>query len=174
MRINRLIDDMLDISRIRAGKLTFIKEKVEFCAFVKDVLERFRPQVESVGCYMTAVYNEPLVSHIDVYRVEQVIVNLLTNAMKYGAGSPIKIEVMKKQGKIQLHVHDQGAGIKEQDTERIFERFERAISSNEVSGLGLGLYISRQIMEHNQGDLFVRSVVGKGSTFIMELPCESN
>jgi PAS domain S-box-containing protein len=174
MRINRLIDDMLDISRIRAGKLTFIKEKVEFCAFVKDVLERFRPQVESVGCYMTAVYSDPLDSHIDVYRVEQVIVNLLTNAMKYGAGSPIKIEVIKKQGKIQLHVHDQGTGIKEQDTERIFERFERAISSNEVSGLGLGLYISRQIMQHNEGDLFVRSVVGKGSTFIMELPCDTN
>ena len=119
---------------------------------------------------MTATYSEPLNSHIDIYRIEQVIVNLLTNAKKYGAGTPIKVEVCKKNDSIQLLVHDQGPGIKEHDTERIFERFERAISSNEVSGLGLGLYISRQIMEQNQGKLFVRSVHGKGSTFVMELP----
>lgn len=170
MRINRLIDDMLDISHIRSGKLTLLKEKVEFCSFVKDVLERFRPQVESVGCYMTATYAGNLYCFIDMYRIEQVIVNLLTNAKKYGAGTPIKIEVCKKNNAIQLSVHDQGPGIKAQDTERIFERFERAISSNEVSGLGLGLYISRQIMEQNQGKLFVQSNLGKGSTFIMEFP----
>jgi PAS domain S-box-containing protein len=171
MRINRLIDDMLDISHIRSGKLTLLKEKIEFCSFVKDVLERFRPQLEAVGCYMTATYADRLISNIDIYRIEQVIVNLLTNAKKYGAGTPIKVQVCKKNDSIQLLVHDQGPGIKEHDTERIFERFERAISSNEVSGLGLGLYISRQIMEQNQGKLFVRSVHGRGSTFIMELPC---
>ena len=173
MRINRLIDDMLDISRIRAGKLTFIKEQVEYCAFVKDVVERFRPQLEAVGCYMTVVYCHPIQTNIDIYRTEQVIVNLLTNAMKYGAGKPIKIEIIKKQNRIQLLVHDKGPGIREQDQERIFDRFERAISSNEVSGLGLGLYISRQIMEQNQGSISVRSVLGVGSTFIMELPCDS-
>lgn len=172
MRINRLIDDMLDISRIRAGKLTFMKEQVEYCSFVKDVVERFRPQLESVGCYMTASYCDPIQTYIDIYRTEQVIVNLLTNAMKYGAGKPIKIEILKKQNKIQLLVHDKGPGILDQDQERIFERFERAISSNEVSGLGLGLYISRQIMEQNNGSLSVRSQLGLGSTFIMELPCD--
>ena len=169
MRINRLIDDMLDISSLRAGKLTFLKEKIEFCSFVKDVIERFRPQVEAVGSYMRVVYSAPVNCHIDIYRIEQVIVNLLTNAVKYGAGSPIKIEICRDLDKVQLHVQDQGPGIKEQDTERIFERFERAISSNEVSGLGLGLYISRQIMEQNHGSLFVRSTINKGSTFIMEL-----
>ena len=83
--------------------------------------------------------------------------------MKYGAGT------CKMNHKVQLHVEDQGPGIKEQDTERIFERYERAISSNEVCGLGLGLYISRQIMEQNQGALYVRGVHGKGPTFIMEV-----
>lgn len=173
MRINRLIDDMLDISRIRAGKLTFMKESVEFCSFVKDVVERFRPQLESVGCYATANYIDPVMTEIDIYRTEQVIVNLLTNAMKYGAGKPIRIEITQKQNKLQLLVHDKGPGIREQDQERIFERFERAISSNEVSGLGLGLYISRQIVEQNKGLLYVRSVYGEGATFVMELPCES-
>jgi PAS domain S-box-containing protein len=173
MRINRLIDDMLDISRIRAGKLTFMKEQVEYCAYVKDVVERFRPQLEAVGCYMTVAYCEPILTNIDIYRTEQVIVNLLTNAMKYGAGKPIKIEILNKQNRIQLLVHDKGPGIREQDQERIFERFERAISSNEVSGLGLGLYISRQIMEQNNGSLTVRSALGLGSSFVMELPCDN-
>lgn len=172
MRITRLIDDMLDISRIRAGKLTFMQEDVDFIPFVKDVLDRFRPQLEAVGCYMSASYCEPLTTHIDMYRIEQVIVNLLTNAMKYGAGKPIKVEVCNRNGKVQLLVHDQGPGIREEDSERIFERFERAISSYEVSGLGLGLYISRKIMEQNGGSLFVRSVFGQGSTFIMEFPIE--
>lgn len=173
MRINRLIDDMLDISRIRAGKLTFIKEKVEFCEFVKDVLERFRPQLDSVGCHLTVLYCEPVWTHMDRYRIEQVIVNLLTNAMKYGAGKPVRVEILKKSDKLQMHVHDKGPGIREEDSERIFERFERAISSNEVSGLGLGLYISRQIMEQNEGQLSVRSHFGQGSTFIMELSFEN-
>lgn len=171
-RINRLIDDMLDISRIRAGKLTFVKERVEFTTFAKDVLERFRPQLEAVGCYMTATYCDPIEVNMDMYRVEQVIVNLLTNAMKYGAGRPIRVDILNKNDRLQVQVHDQGPGIKDEDTERIFERFERAISSNEVSGLGLGLYISRQIMEQNNGALFLRSSIGNGSTFIMELPCQ--
>lgn len=173
MRINRLIDDMLDISRIRAGKLTFMKESIEFCSFVKDVLDRFRPQLEAVGCYLTASYPEAIFTNIDIYRTEQVIVNLLTNAMKYGPGKSIRVEIHKKQNKLQLQVHDKGPGIREQDQERIFERFERAIPCNEVSGLGLGLYISRQIMEQNQGSLFVRSTYGEGATFILELPVES-
>jgi signal transduction histidine kinase len=102
-----------------------------------------------------------------------VIVNLLTNAMKYGAGRPIKVVVLTELDLIQLEVHDQGPGIKQEDSQRIFERFERAISSNEVSGLGLGLYISRQIMEQNNGTLAVTSSLGQGSTFIMQLPAFS-
>jgi PAS domain S-box-containing protein len=169
-RITRLIDDMLDISRIRAGKLTFIKETIELNSLVKDVLDRFRPQLDAAGCFLYFNLSEAMLVEVDIYRTEQVIINLLTNAIKYGAGKPIKVDVIKKSYCIQLHVHDQGPGIQEEDRERIFERFERAISSNEVSGLGLGLYISRQIMEQNGGSLFLRSNPGSGSTFIMELP----
>ena len=169
-RINRLIDDMLDISRIRAGKLTFIKQKVEFISFVQDVMERFRPQLDAVGSQVTGHYCETTVVDIDMYRVEQVIVNLLSNAMKYGAGRPIRVEVVKSDKLLQLLVHDQGPGIKNEDRGRIFERFERAISSREVTGLGLGLYICKQIMEQNQGTIKLHSELGKGSTFIVELP----
>ena len=173
LRFNRLIDDMLDISRIRAGKLNFINQKIDFCSFVTDVLERFRPQLDSVGCFLTTSLCPSVTANIDIYRIEQVIVNLLTNAMKYGAGRPIKVVVLTELDLIQLEVHDQGPGIKQEDSQRIFERFERAISSNEVSGLGLGLYISRQIMEQNNGSLAVTSSLGQGSTFIMQLPAFS-
>jgi PAS domain S-box-containing protein len=170
MRINRLIEDMLDISRVRAGQLSFINESVEFCSFAKDVLERFRPQLDAAGCYLTTSFCSPVYTEIDTYRVEQVVVNLLTNAIKYASGRPIDVEVCLVGAMVQLRVHDQGPGISENNLERIFDRYERAISSNEVSGLGLGLYIARQIMEQNRGSLKVLSTQGKGSTFIIEIP----
>lgn len=169
-RINRLIDDMLDISRIRAGKLTYIQQKVEFISFIKDVIERFRPQLDSVGSFLTSIFCDSTIVEIDMYRVEQVIVNLLSNAMKYGAGRPIKLEVSKTEDRLQLMVQDQGPGIKAEDVSRIFERFERATCSKEVTGLGLGLYICKQIMEQNKGTIKIQTELGKGSTFIAEFP----
>ncbi len=169
-RINRLIDDMLDISKFRSGKLNFIKEKVEFTTFLKDVLDRFKPQVESVGSYLRYQLCEPVKVEIDTYRMEQVIVNLLTNALKYGAGKPIHIELVKSETEVKVLVHDQGPGVKEEDRERIFERFERAVSPEQVSGLGLGLYIAKQIVEQNNGHIYVDSRAGGGSTFILDLP----
>lgn len=169
-RFNRLIDDMLDISRIREGKLTFLKQRIDFASFIEDVLERFRPQLEAVGCYLSLTLIKSSWVDIDTYRIEQVIVNLLTNAMKYGAGKPIKVIVLRNGDFIQLEVHDQGPGVKTEDEKRIFERFERAIPSSEVSGLGLGLYISRQIIEQCQGKLYLESTLGKGSVFIMKIP----
>ena len=107
---------------------------------------------------------------IDTYRMEQVIVNLLTNALKYGAGKPIHIELVKSETEVKVLVHDQGPGVKEEDRERIFERFERAVSPEQVSGLGLGLYIAKQIVEQNNGHIYVDSRAGGGSTFILDLP----
>jgi PAS domain S-box-containing protein len=169
-RINRLIDDMLDISKIRAGKLNFIKEEVEFSTFVKDVLDRFKPQAESVGSYMRYQLCQPVKMEIDAYRIEQVIVNLLTNALKFGAGKPINVELIKTSNEVKVLVHDQGPGVKAEDRVRIFDRFERAVSSREVSGLGLGLYIAKQIVEQNKGHIYVDSRKGGGSTFVLELP----
>jgi signal transduction histidine kinase len=170
MRINRLIDDMLDISRIRAGKLNFMKETADISTFVNEVLERFGPQLDAVGCFLTITIKDEMKANFDIYRLEQVLLNVLTNAMKYGSGRPISVVVQKKSDKALISVHDQGPGINSEDLERIFDRFERAISSSEVSGLGLGLYISRQIMEQHNGALYATSVIGKGSTFTLELP----
>lgn len=90
--------------------------------------------------------------------------------MKYGAGKPIKVNVILKENKVQLQVIDQGPGIRKDDAERVFERFERATPMNEVTGLGLGLYISRKIMQQNNGALYLQSTSDKGSMFIIELP----
>lgn len=170
-RIRRLIEDMLDISRLRAGKLSFIKERVNACEFIEDVIQRFRPQLDASGCILRTEGcsdNETTIE-IDTYRIEQVLVNILTNAIRYGAGKPITLYVKKTATTLKVMVEDRGPGIKEQDLERIFEKFERAIS-REVSGLGLGLYISRQIIDLHGGSLYATSVVNKGSTFIFELP----
>lgn len=169
-RINRLIDDMLDIARIRAQRLTIQKEVFDFCPFVSDVVERVAPQMEAAGCSFTLNLCEDVQIEADIYRIEQVIVNILTNALKYGAGKPIRIEIEKFTYKVRLLVHDEGPGINPEDSERIFQRFERATHGREISGLGLGLYISRQIVQQHEGALYVVSQSGKGSTFVMELP----
>lgn len=169
-RINRLIDDMLDIARIRAQRLTIHKEFFSFCHFISDVMERFTPQMEAAGCDVSINLCPEFQVNADIYRIEQVVVNMLTNAMKYGAGRPIWIEVLQSDSKVTFKVHDNGPGIEEKDLERIFQRFERAVTGREISGLGLGLYISRQIVDQHQGSLYVKSSPGVGSTFVMELP----
>jgi signal transduction histidine kinase len=97
---------------------------------------------------------------------------MLSNAMKYGSGNPIKIAVTVSNHKMSFQVQDQGPGIEPKDLERIFQRFERAVEGREISGLGLGPYISQQIVDQHDGALFVSSQMGEGSTFIMELPVE--
>jgi PAS domain S-box-containing protein len=172
MRIKRLIDDMLDISKLRAGKFTLIREPTRLAPFLKDVVDRFRPQLDAVGCQLRMNLDHDIEVNIDSYRTEQVLVNLLTNAVKYGAGKPVTVSVSVGDCRVKIFVQDLGVGIGEEDLERIFEKFERAVSRTEISGLGLGLYISRLIMELQGGVLFAQSRLGEGATFIMELPLE--
>lgn len=169
-RINRLIDDMLDISRIKNSKLSLQKEKFNISGLVEDVSERLRPQFEAAGCSLQKNIAGLAEIVADSYRIEQVLVNILINAMKYGAGAPVTITLRANSDRVFVEVTDNGPGIREEDRERIFHRFERAVPSQEVSGLGLGLYIAREIMELHGGLISVRSTPGEGSTFIMELP----
>lgn len=165
--LNRLIDDMLDISRIRTGRLELNIESFDLCALAHNVVERFRAQLEEACEKITFESSEAVYIEADPYRIEQVITNLLTNAMKYGQGKPLEIKVFSDHQKEKgfLCVSDNGMGISEKDQERIFSRFERAISPNEVSGLGLGLAIVKDIVEAHGGDIHLDSEVGVGSTF---------
>ncbi|MBC7537308.1 MAG: GAF domain-containing protein [Bacteriovorax sp.] len=171
-RLNHLIDDMLDISRMRLGRLSLKKERIDLSVLANEVVERFRPQLEEISKVVSFDSNGEVWIDADPYRLEQVIANLLTNAMKYGLGKPLKIKVQAKQQskKAYFCISDKGMGININDQKRIFSRFERAVSPNDVSGLGLGLSIAKDIVEAHGGEIHLESEIGVGSTFTVELP----
>jgi PAS domain S-box-containing protein len=170
-RLTRLIDDMLDVSRIRTGKLKLDRGSHDLGDIVREVVFRLSVLFEAAGLVLPSILAEKnLCGEWDRFRLEQVIGNLLTNAIRYGQGKPIDISLRKDEGNVVLSVTDRGYGIAKEDLMRIFGRFERAINSSEVSGLGLGLFISKEIVESHGGSIWVQSEVGKGSTFYVTLP----
>ena len=174
-RLTRLVDDLLDVSRIETGKLELHRDDVELSALVSEVTERLGPTVVRSGSTVTTPHLEHAVGRWDRIRIEQVLINLLTNASRYGAGKPIEVAVRVASGgdAAELSVTDRGTGIAKEHQERIFSRFERAVSSSEASGLGLGLYIAREIVEAHQGSIAVESERGAGARFVVTLPLAS-
>lgn len=170
-RLVRLVDDMLDISRIRTGRLSISKEKINLSLLTLDVVERSKPQFAENGRAIPTIGRcDPCEVLCDRLRIEQVMSNLLNNAFRYGKGLPIFVEVIMDEGFAHLSVTDQGIGIAGADKDKIFTRFRRAVPASEVSGLGLGLYIAKQIVEAHGGKIQVESELDKGSTFIVQLP----
>jgi signal transduction histidine kinase len=169
----RLLDDMLDVSRARTGRLALVPAPFDLAASARAVVEAIEEQATRAGVPITlSVTPETLPIVGDEFRIEQVITNLLTNALRYGGGKPIAVTVGAREQEREafVSVRDQGQGIAPQDQERIFEQFERAEGGAQVAGLGLGLYIARQIAQAHQGRLEVRSTPGEGSEFILSLP----
>ncbi|MDI3288690.1 ATP-binding sensor histidine kinase [Polyangium sp. 15x6] len=169
-RLARLNDDLLDVSRIHAERLTLEPEDVELGILTHDVVEQLTLDLARARCAVSVRDSAPIVGHWDRSRVEQIVINLLSNAIKFGAGKPIEISLCEEAGMARLAVTDHGIGIDPARQGRIFERFERAVSKN-YGGLGLGLYISRTIAEAHGGTLRVQSEPDVGSTFTLELPC---
>lgn len=169
-RLIRLVDDMLDVSRLATGKLQLSIEETDLGVLVREVVNRFTPLLESSEIDIKLDTAKNVVGQWDSYRIEQVVTNLLTNAMKYGEGKPIYIRVSKLGEKGLLTVHDEGIGIADVDSNRIFDLFERVVSPDEISGLGLGLYIVKQFVEAHGGKIQVDSKLNHGSTFTVELP----
>lgn len=170
-RLTRLVDDMLDVSRIRTGRLTLQLEHFNLCTLADDVLERMRHQFTNAGYSFPELTCEgPAEGDWDRLRVEQVITNLLTNAIRYGRGNPIEVGIHATDQSVRLHVKDQGIGISESASKRIFDRFERAVDASDVSGLGLGLFIASKIVSAHGGHVWLESTLDQGSTFFVELP----
>nr|HPI39922.1 ATP-binding protein [Pseudobdellovibrionaceae bacterium] len=170
-RMKRLINDMLDVSRMNFDQIGLDIEKFDLYELIKTMSERFAQQCQMSGCTLILTPSESVFGEWDRGRVEQVISNLIINAIKYGKKSPITISLEKKPLKVLIHVHDKGIGISEKDQIRIFNRFERAVASDSpISGLGLGLYIVKRIVELHKGHVHVQSEINKGTTFTVTLP----
>lgn len=166
--LSRLVEDMLDISRINLGKLSLHKEQLNLSFVVNEVVDRFFP--DEMSERLTLQVKKNVFIDGDRFRIEQVLTNLMTNAIKYGDHKPVNVILETSDQEAILSIKDRGIGIAEENLERIFQRFERAISSSQISGLGLGLYIVKRIIKMHDGSIQVKSKLGEGSTFIVSLP----
>jgi PAS domain S-box-containing protein len=173
-KLSELISELMDLSRIRAGRLRLDLEPADLAIIAADVVTRFREDALKAGCEVTLHAEAPVRGTWDPLRMEQVVTNLLANALKFGAGKPIEIQVCASGARAQLVVRDHGIGIGDDDIERVFRRFERATAARSYAGMGLGLYIVRQIVEAHGGTIRVESQPGAGSTFTVDVPLEAH
>ncbi len=169
-RLSRLIENLLDVSRISSGKLTLNKETFNLKSMIEEVVRHYADQLRNVETEIFVEAESGIEGFMDKVRIEQVLINFLTNAGKYAPGKPILIKLTKSDGVAKLSVKDQGPGILEHDQARVFERFERIKTGENIGGLGLGLYISKQIIEAHGGKISLESEIGSGSTFITTIP----
>jgi signal transduction histidine kinase len=167
----RLIDDMLDVSRMKSGTLSIRPGKVELMGLLERVVNDLSLQASAAGSTLQLSAHGPVEGFWDEFRIEQVIVNLLTNALRYGGGGQVELSVHEIGCNVRIDVRDHGKGISPDFIDRIFEPYERGAKSGEPKGLGLGLYISRQLATSHGGELTVQSTPGQGATFSLLLPC---
>jgi PAS domain S-box-containing protein len=165
-RLEKLINELLDVSRLTAGRLRLEPEELDLAVLVEEVAGRFR---ESARAGVT-VDAPSLPGCFDRMRLEQVLTNLIGNAVKYGAGKPVDVTLRRDGEDAVIVVVDRGIGIAPADQAAIFERFGRAVGSREFAGFGLGLWIAREIVNAAGGTIAVESVVGDGSRFTVRLP----
>lgn len=167
----RLIDDMLDVTRMRRDALSIQTQPVDLAVLARAVVENLRQQAEAAGSVITLEAPAELHGVWDEFRIEQVLTNLLTNALRYGGGKPVEMVVQPVGDMARVSVRDRGIGIAPEDHERIFEQFERTEGSRQhAAGLGLGLYITRKIVDLHAGQIGVESTPGQGATFVVDLP----
>jgi len=172
--LENLIQDLLDVSRITAGRVVLNRRTVHLQDLILDILERSQLEIQKSSSRIDLKFDAQPIGDWDPMRIEQIFLNLLTNAFKYGNGQPIEIAVSESATHAILAVRDHGIGISPENHSRIFERFERVASIRHYSGLGLGLYITRELVLAHGGSIRVQSELGKGSTFIVELPLALN
>jgi PAS domain S-box-containing protein len=171
-RLVRLTEELLDVTRITSGRLDLESEEADLSAITREAAERFRDSAVRAGCEMRIEAPPGIKGTWDRSRLDQVVTNLVSNAVKFGKGMPVEIRVEPDTTHARICVRDYGIGMSDEDRSKIFDRFERAVSRRSYGGMGLGLWISRQIVEAHGGKIEVESEPGKGSTFWVDLPLD--
>jgi PAS domain S-box-containing protein len=169
-RLGQLLHNLLDLSRLSSGKLALEVARVDLSELVREVVERHTEQAAEAGCALKLEVEPHLEGWWDPLRLERVVTNLLSNALKFGRGRPVEVRLAQVGGRVRLTVRDHGVGIPPEAQRRIFERFEREKSAGKHAGFGLGLYIVRQLVEAHGGVIQVSSTPGDGAAFTVELP----
>jgi signal transduction histidine kinase len=168
-RLERLIAQLLDVSRITAGRLRLEPELIDLSELVQEVASRF-VEADAGGLSISVRSEGHVVGHWDRLRIDQVVSNLVGNAVKYGRRQPIEIVLQTEQDDALVRITDRGIGIDQEHQKKIFQRFERAVATRDFGGFGLGLWIAREIVEASGGKVEVQSTPGEGSTFTVRLP----
>lgn len=170
LRLSRLVDDMLDVSRINTGKFNMNYEFFNLEDYIEEILNRSISGIENLEKLIHTNINAPVMVRWDRFRIEQVILNLFTNAIRYGENTDIHLTVTAGGGYAYIRVKDHGPGIPKKDHKKVFERYERVNHDREKDGFGLGLYLCSEIIRNHQGFIKLESSVGQGATFELQIP----
>ena len=169
-RLGFLIDSLLDVSRIATGRLDLHIEPLELRQTTTQLLDSLRDAADKSGSALSLNTDGPLEGQWDRVRIDQLLMNLVANAIKYGAGSAIDVSLRREGNDAVIEVRDRGPGIAPEDMQRIFERFERATSMRNYGGFGLGLYVAREIARAHGGSIQVENAADGGARFTARLP----
>jgi signal transduction histidine kinase len=168
-RLSKMVNDLLDLSLITTGKIDLEFEETNISEIVAKVVERSSERLTDKK-QITLIIKKPVTGYCDKLRIEQAIVNLISNAIKYGNNKPITVLTTGSTERAKIQVSDHGIGIAVDQQKRIFNRFERAVSSRDYKGLGVGLYITYQIVKAHNGKIHLDSHPNQGSVFTIEIP----
>jgi PAS domain S-box-containing protein len=169
-RVARLTDELVDLARIRSGQISFVFEPVELVDVVREAAARAAPDAARSGSLVTVVAVTPALGRWDRVRLDQIVTKLLSNAIKFGRGRPVELQIESDARWARLVVRDQGIGIDEAERSKLFAPFERAVMPRHYGGLGLGLYIVRRLVEGMGGSVRLESQPDVGTTVTVELP----
>ena len=163
------MDELLDVSKISSGKMDLRFHMNDLTKIVIGVLERYQGETKLDHLLPKFEKMSPHIIECDEFRIEQVFTNLISNALKYGKNKPIDIDLTDLGDHVEFLIKDQGVGISKKDQGRIYDRFERVGEDVGISGLGLGLYITKNIIDAHLGEIKVESELGEGTAFRVKL-----